>query len=49
MSVFMRDSGLCGIVFRAKDEFNFYALELSQRDGFKRIRKVINGVSSILH
>jgi hypothetical protein len=29
MTIYMADNGMVGIVFRAEDEFNFYAFELS--------------------
>ena len=47
--MFFRDNGLAGVVFRAKDVFNYYIFELSQKGGFKRVRKVVGGVSTILH
>ena len=47
ISILMRGNGLVGVCFRVKDPFNFYIFEM-KAGKFKRIRKVIDGVSSVL-
>ena len=47
-SMLMRDNKESGIVFRYKDAFNYYAFEWSQLMKWKRIRKVVNGVSTVI-
>lgn len=48
-SILLRDSDTMGILFRYKDAFNYYAFEMKQQGrGWKRIRKVVKGVSSIV-
>jgi hypothetical protein len=45
----MRDDKVCGLIFRAKDAFNYYAFELKGGvGGFKRFRKVVKGVSEVI-
>ncbi len=48
-AVNINSEGTFGIAFRHKDKFNFYVAEISRKDkGFKRIRKFVNGVPSLL-
>jgi hypothetical protein len=47
MRVMLRNDGSCGVIFRAKDPFNYYVFEMV-RDGknsMKRVRKMVNGRS----
>ena len=37
------NENLLGIVFRYRDEFNYYAFILNQKKGYKRLIKVSNG------
>ena len=37
----MKDSDIVGIVFGAKDFFNYYVFEMSQKRKFKRVRRVV--------
>lgn len=38
----MQSEGIVGVVFRARDQFNFYVAEFKQNK-YKRLRKVVNG------
>ena len=48
LDVMVRESGKIGVIFRMKDPFNYYALEISQKRGYKRFIKVVNGRSRII-
>ena len=48
LDVMVRDSKTFGVVFRMKNPYNYYALEISQKDGYKRLVRVINGNYNIL-
>jgi len=40
--------GVFGFVFRYKDIYNYYAVELNHEDGFKRIIKMVQGKYTVL-
>lgn len=44
----MNNNEMVGIVFRFKDYFNHYVFEISQKEGFKRVRRLINGDSKVI-
>jgi len=48
LDVMVRSNQACGVIFRARDIYNFYAFELNQKHGFKRLVKVENGVYKVL-
>lgn len=48
ISVLSRGTGCLGVVFRAKDDFNFYLFDICDKDGTKRLSKVENGQVHIL-
>jgi hypothetical protein len=48
LDVMVRNSGKVGVVFRMKNPFNYYAIEISQKRGYKRLVKVVNGRYHIL-
>lgn len=48
MRLLIRNDGSVGIVFRARDPFNYYVLDIRRESGDKgqkRIRKFVNGKS----
>jgi hypothetical protein len=50
--VLIRDDGRVGFTFRLKDPFNFYVFEMNRIGsgrGYKRIRKFVNGVPTIIY
>ncbi|CAG9474050.1 unnamed protein product [Plasmodium vivax] len=48
VSMLSMGSGCSGIVFRAKDDFNFYLFDVCDREGMKRLSMVENGNVVIL-
>ncbi|SBT43802.1 LCCL domain-containing protein [Plasmodium ovale wallikeri] len=48
VSVLSKGTGCLGIVFRAKDDFNFYLFDICDQEGKKRLSKVENGHVYIL-
>ncbi|KAI4836902.1 LCCL domain-containing protein [Plasmodium brasilianum] len=48
VSMLGRGNGCLGIVFRAKDDFNFYLFDVCDKEGVKRLSKVENGQVDIL-
>ncbi|CRH01558.1 LCCL domain-containing protein, putative [Plasmodium relictum] len=48
VSVLGRGNGCLGVVFRAKDDFNFYLFDICNKEGVKRLSKVENGHVQIL-
>ena len=45
VNMLMRTDGITGIAFRVRDAFNYYAFEMSKKEKFKRIRRVMDGIS----
>lgn len=43
-----KGNGCMGVVFRAKDDFNFYLFEMCDQEGVYRLSKVENGMVKIL-
>lgn len=43
LDIMTLSENLLGIVFRYRDEFNYYAFQLNQKSGFKRLVRVSNG------
>ena len=51
VSLLAKDTGRIGIAFRYLDEFNYYVFEMERGNGgsgFKRLRKFVNGESTVL-
>lgn len=48
LDVMVRSNKPCGVIFRARDIYNFYALEFNQKLGIKRLMKVENGIYKVL-
>ncbi|GAW82718.1 LCCL domain-containing protein [Plasmodium gonderi] len=48
VSMLSKGTGCMGIVFRAKDDFNFYLFDVCDKEGIKRLSKVENGNVDIL-
>ncbi|VWU49342.1 LCCL domain-containing protein [Hepatocystis sp. ex Piliocolobus tephrosceles] len=48
VSILSKGTGCFGIVFRAKDDFNFYLFDVCDKEGLKRLSKVENGEVTIL-
>jgi len=48
LDIMVKDSKTFGIVFRMKNPYNYYALEISQKEGLKRLVRVINGNYKVL-
>lgn len=49
LDVMIRSDKPCGIVFRALDIYNFYAIEINQKLGVKRFIRSENGIYKVLH
>lgn len=48
-NILLKDNDEAGFIFRFKNLFNYYCFEIRQEGiGWKRIRKVTNGISKVI-
>ena len=48
VDIMVKNSERVGVAFRMKNEYNFYAFEISQKHGYKSLFRSVNGVYKLL-
>lgn len=44
IDILFKSVGSAGIAFRYKDPFNYYAIKINRKQGYKEVIKVVNGI-----